>query len=287
MFEAYFDDSTSNIDDQELIVAGYIDNKERWLHFSLLWKMCLNASPKIEYFKMSEAHALRGQFQDWEPHARDSKVRQLADILELFRPLSFTISIKRRDYESHLKGIAPYGFNPHFVCIHSAIMTVCRLLSSHKLSHPIDFIFDKQEGVEIDVQLLCGWFLLSAPKDAARLLQSKPRFLSDKTEIPLQAADLLAWHIRRKREGRLKDTSVLHSIQEFFVPVEITESHLAGWGQAMLNVPGIENVQTKRDWKEMRTTLGTLKLNSFVPPYGTKWRNFRFRVLETVKKYIK
>ena len=64
------------------------------------------------------------------------------------------------------------------------------------LHEPIDFIFDNQVMEKGKIMDAWDWFKndMKADKD---LIGSDPSFLDDITFLPLQAADLIAWWIRK------------------------------------------------------------------------------------------
>jgi hypothetical protein len=64
-----------------------------------------------------------------------------------------------------------------------------------------EFIFDRQQGFEVgamtawsNAKALIGF---SRRSDPAKFIGREPTFADDKTFLPLQAADLFAWHLRR------------------------------------------------------------------------------------------
>jgi hypothetical protein len=110
MLQAYVDDSTSEVGDQRLFLAGYINTADRWIRFSDAWKEELQAPPgEIDYLKMSEAYVLRGQFQGWSPEDRHEKLRGLSRVIRHFKPASIHCSVSTNEFASTVALTAPYG----------------------------------------------------------------------------------------------------------------------------------------------------------------------------------
>lgn len=169
--QAYTDDSASEIGDQRLFLAGYLNQASKWRLFSEAWTAELRAVPAIDYLKMSEANALAGQFEGWTESARNEKLRGLARAISHFKPLSFEFSVSREDYYRYVRPVAPRGLgNSHFVCCFGVVSGVARYVESQKVKIPIQFIFDQQTGVSDDMALFFDHMKRNLPKGAGRLI---------------------------------------------------------------------------------------------------------------------
>jgi hypothetical protein len=62
---------------------------------------------------------------------------------------------------------------------------------------PVDFIFDEKRHMEQRVLNAYFQIVKHANLLVSRLLGNTPRFASDEKVVPLQAADMLAWNLRR------------------------------------------------------------------------------------------
>jgi methionine aminopeptidase len=82
----------------------------------------------------------------------------------------------------------------------------------------------------------------------AAVMGSTPVFRDDKKMLPLQAADLLAWHLRRRKEPRYAN-EIRPAIQRIIgnhLEAEITESVLRTLAKGMAATPGINDTQSKK-----------------------------------------
>jgi hypothetical protein len=55
MLKGFFDESNRNPSEVQFIMAGWIATVEEWENFSEAWQECLSRSPKVEFFKSSNA----------------------------------------------------------------------------------------------------------------------------------------------------------------------------------------------------------------------------------------
>jgi len=84
----------------------------------------------------------------------------------------------------------------------TVVSAVSRYVAESPVRAPIRFVFDEQQGVDVDVEMFFSEMIKSLPAEAQNLIDGLPAFKSDKElqYAPLQAADFLAWHLRREHE---------------------------------------------------------------------------------------
>ncbi|MBS4084110.1 MAG: DUF3800 domain-containing protein [Rhizobiales bacterium] len=288
--QAFIDDSASDKDDRRLFLAGYLNRAEDWALFSEAWKEQLDDKPAIKYLKMAEAQNLSGEFRSWKPEDRNEKLRGLARIINHFEPFSFETSISRRDFNQIVKPVSPYGLqNTHLICAHSIISGIARVSAQSGVKLAIDFIFDQQDGIEEDLALYLPT-IKSALTRKERSLIGNVNFRDDKQFLPLQAADMLAWHTRREHEdygkfGALSAANKLRSKTHMMSPIE--EDMLEFFRDGLSEYP-IESIPTTRSqWRKMKGRLRAEIASGFVPPYGNKWKNFWFGLYDRITGRLK
>jgi hypothetical protein len=251
MLTAYSDDSASSEDEESLVLAAYVHRATTWTSFSDDWKPALDANPAIEYFKMSEAESLKGQFLGWDRTDVDKKISALADVIVEYEPWSIASRVSRRDFDDIMAPVVPYDIRtPYFSCFYALIINLAKWHAHMGLSLPVDFIFDEQGKIGAEAVVWYEYIKSIQPPEVAKLLGSSPVFKDDKLILPLQAADLLAWHLRRSGEERNKNES--RPIFEKLIPilhaeVPITKDALRKMAQQMSEVPGVEHTREKRD----------------------------------------
>lgn len=288
--QAFTDDSASEIGDRRLFMAGYLNRAEKWALFSDAWDEELRGTPSIEYFKTSEAYQFEGQFKGWKEDARDEKMRGLVRVIRHFKPLSFEFSVNREQHSRLLKPISPRGFSPYFDCVFGVVASVTRYVASQGGNIPIDFIFDQQDGVSADISLAFDEMIKSLPRKARRLISGTPVFKNDKLVLPLQAADMLAGHIRREYEAcpppaRLPMADLLRNSDGHLMS-GIEEEHIVGLAEKFGKIPGMPVAQTKVQWRNLRRDMVRLKSLGYIPPYGTHWKNAVHNARERIAKLL-
>ena len=219
----------------------------------------------IEYFKASEANHLSGQFDHkrWDEALRKAKVSKLAAIISHFHPISFEFSLNRQVFEDELKPVSPYGLGrPHFTMCFSVVAGLAQFAVQQGMTDPIEFIFDEQQGVDADVGLFFSELKKNLPIQAQRLISGDPLFKSDRDRpyAPLQAADLLAWHLRREHESGtgLELANGLINKDGHLVQ-EIPDDMVRRWADHHSKLAGLPLIQSKGQWKDLKNEIKRLQ----------------------------
>jgi hypothetical protein len=259
---AFFDDSASEIGDRRLFLAGYINRAESWALFSEAWDEELRADPAIEYFKMVEAQNLRDQFswrKGWNEQNREQKLRGLARVIRHFEPISFQVSIDREFFYRTVTPVSPRGLaNPYFDCVGAVVAKVADFAAAAKFDGPVEFIFDKQDGVEDDITMFFAQMVPHFHRRIRRKIEGVPKFVDDKAFRPLQAADMLAWHLRREHEDSISlPLTDLLRVSGRHLVTEIPNDVAQRWADHNRNLPGVEGLQSKSQWRRFRADFAT------------------------------
>ena len=253
MLQAYVDDSACDTGDRRLFLAGYVSTAKNWAQFSDLWAAALAAAPSISYLKMSEANALQGEFRGWSGEERDRKVRRLANIIRQLRPLSIHASISRVRVDDLLKPVMPYVLSsPYALCFSAIMMPIAAEQARLKTNVPIDFIFDDQEGLGEEARTVYRLMREAQPEPIKTALSIDPLFRDDKFVMPLQAADMLAWHVRRRYE-RLDQNAwfvpdYLLVEDGLHVSIDIEDEQLENMAKGLKEILG-DASHPKKEWK--------------------------------------
>jgi hypothetical protein len=197
MMKAFFDDSGSDDNSPFYVLSGYASTVETWEAFSSQWSVALAAAPSIGYFHMVDANGLCQEFQGWGPDDRDAKLTNLATVMKRNVLCEVSCTLPRGLHHSIIRGSAPSKRfeNPYFVCY----ATVVSILSGFRDvigvgSQVVDLVFDKQakiKGLAADLHSE----VRSIPGIGS--VAGSIQFLDDKEATPLQAADFIAWGLRR------------------------------------------------------------------------------------------
>lgn len=265
-------------------MAGFISTAESWASFSDTWTAELRAGKPINYLKMREANSRDGEFDGWTKAEVSEKLTRLKAVIDYFEPMSFHNSMSRSaDWEA-LKAVAPRGLgNAHFSCTFAIVSSVCRFVASQKHPNKIEFIFDTQAEIEDEVDLFFEYMTESIPKEARILIARNPRYEDDKTFAPLQAADMLAWHLRRRHEDHgswMKESDDLAPISsrahldcgDLGMVLPSTRKGLAA------QMGGVKGLKSKGEWQQMKKEARRLQAAGYMPPANSS-RDVHFRAL--------
>lgn len=201
VLEAYMDESIG-VDDGTLTLAGHVASVEQWAKFSGVWESYLQRITPNEngkrVFKMAE---MNHPDKMWLVRAF-----WLAIENNVMMSLSYRVNIheiekaKDRIYVEGLQINWGYLSNPYLVayqglmdCFHAWRSKVDSFIPP---SEPVNFIFDDRSE---EKQIREAWesYVKSVDPEIQRLYGAKPRFENDEDILPLQAADLWAWWVRK------------------------------------------------------------------------------------------
>jgi hypothetical protein len=183
------------------VLAGWLADSTAWASFSADWKRVLSEPPTIQYFHMVEAWHRNKQFQGWSIEARDAKVGRLASLVKQYVKCGIHCLVFQAAYHLHIKGIDKQFNDPYVISSYLLMIDAVKFFASKGIAEPIDFIFDKQPKESNKVQSLYGDFIQLVPDEYRALIGAQPRYENDKHFVALQAADMLAWHIRREQSN--------------------------------------------------------------------------------------
>lgn len=197
MLKAYIDGSGNGSPDS-LVLAGYIASDEQWANFSAEWQEMLDKLSMTD-FKMSRMAQSSERMEQaaWfyriiEKHTicsvssiiNTAKLRNTLD--DAIKKNALPVSEKNI---KHLK-------NPYFMAFRTLIYALLHKQKSIGISEPITLVFDKESEQERAIIAWCNLKEKSTPEIQA-LMGSAPLYEDDKKVLPLQAADLFAWWVRK------------------------------------------------------------------------------------------
>jgi hypothetical protein len=158
-------------------------------------------SPRIRYFKLSEALDLDGEFSGMSEPLRDEKLRLLMDTISEHRPCGIASVVNKKAFDEHLRIM----IRPYFLSFFSITGSVLQQMKREGYPDRVNFIFDEQD-MDKD-QVLSSWFAFkhaAADPEILRVIGSTPYFAKDTSEEmgpALQAADLQAGWVRRMADA--------------------------------------------------------------------------------------
>ena len=222
ILQGYIDDSGSEPQSKVFLLGGFVSTASRWAKFSDEWDAALREQPAIEYFKTTEAAHFREQFdrkRGWNEQLRDRRISDLVDIIKANVEVGVHVFMKNDTFHQLISSLPlPYrnlsSDNPYSLLFAQIMLAVARFQFIFDARDRCDLIFDQQLGFQIEAMQWWALFQQEAT-DASkasitRYMGSPPVFKNDKEILPLQAADLYAWHHRR----HIEDTRKLYVPEE-------------------------------------------------------------------------
>jgi hypothetical protein len=147
----------------------------------------------------------RKNFCGWTTEARDKKVADLYKVIEDHVLYGINVIVPRELYFSYSRQVSPGKINdPYFLAAYYMMMRIAEVQNIAGLNEPVDFIFDRQD--EHETFMRDAWdFLKEFSADGIRRrLRKRPLFEKDTEFMPLQAADLHAWWVRKRYQNQEK-----------------------------------------------------------------------------------
>src|SRR6185437_2444135 len=216
---AFFDASGTMGDSPAFVMAGYIGRVEDWERFTVEWQAALDQPKAIQYLRMSEAWARRGEFQGWAREDRDLRLKLLAPIINRYAIASILSVVPTQSWRKYFVGRLENSYHdrPYYFAFHGVMANVVKYLHQKGIKEKVDFIFDSEGGEPIAeiIEGFSRWTEL-APDHLKEYIGNPPIFRSEKEVLPLQADDLIAWHVRRifAEKTKEEDISKLTPISE-------------------------------------------------------------------------
>jgi hypothetical protein len=126
---------------------GYWWSVEDWKAVSTKWAATLNKEPSLEYFKMSHAMAMDGQFRrGWTVPLRNQRIMELIDIIAELDPPRIECFLRRSHFDDFVKGIirGESLSNPYFLLFYHLVLSIAANAEALNWNQDCDFIFDEQ-----------------------------------------------------------------------------------------------------------------------------------------------
>jgi hypothetical protein len=196
MLKAFIDDSGSGGDSQWFVLAGYVGTAEAWDAFDEPWRKVLDGPPQIEVFKASQAESLKGRWAGITKDERDSRINALIEVIGRHAIRAIYVRVKQQDFDEVIKPWIPTEWQNAYYFLYVAFLSAGT--SSEKYagtSRRIDFVFDSNTEVEKPSKKLYSQ-VNGIPQFHERV--GSIEYKDDKASLPLQAADLFAWQVRRR-----------------------------------------------------------------------------------------
>jgi len=205
MLQAFIDDSGWDGRSPVFVLAGYVSTPERWQSFSAEWQSVLaQAKPRpLKVFKMKQAMQLtnrKSPFYGWSAKERDDRLIEFVKVIKRNVLHGIVSVVPVEPYQRIMTGKFKLESldRPYFLSFFG-VMTALVHLTKHLYSADrIEFVFDTQDNEPREIlEREYERFISLAPNGMKELAAGFPKFGRDEDVLPLQAADMIAWHARR------------------------------------------------------------------------------------------
>lgn len=186
-----YSDESGKGDPRTFVMAGFIARAEVWAEFENDWNAVLARPPAIPYFHMADAVA-SGDFD---------RIAALAALIRKHKLSGISVLIYMPDYDLVVRNQISRRFdNPYFFALIRQMELAVEWQIDHNIDEPMDFIFDEQRHESDFLQWIWSQIEPGWPDWIRRRFGNRPIHLDDKSNPALQAADMLAWTLRRISE---------------------------------------------------------------------------------------
>lgn len=199
----YVDDSGSGEGKDRgniFLLAGFVACPRQWDRFSTKWEKICAREPKTPDFKMAKAIRLlkRDGTPFWTPEQRDRRIRKLVRLTKRTAQFRVESVTAWPNYDQVVKGRVPSQFDsPYFLCFYNVILSVASFMEKAKIAGTVDWVFDEQGRIGKEANKWYDYVRANVSAQVRSRMGTKPTFRHDKDVLPLKAADLYAWQIRR------------------------------------------------------------------------------------------
>jgi Protein of unknown function (DUF3800) len=226
--QGYVDDSGSDPKDGHFVLAGYVLPADHWARFADAWDAQLKRDPSVYCFKMSDAEYGDGYFKGMREEFRKLKVNELSDVIPPFEPMGLACSVDWDMWKRIVEPHVPAELKNPYMALFYGVIQLVHLAQVHLGGkYLVEFDFDEQAEIGMGA---AGWYpalKAAVPEPYKSMMGATPRFLNDEMVLPLQAADMLAWHVHRGLVRPDEQRPILQKITgRFLNTLEYTEEGL-------------------------------------------------------------
>jgi len=258
-FEIYFDDSGTHAESPIAVAACYVSSKTQWDHFNRNWSDVLK-DEGFEYFHMADfmLNPKKGHkpYCDWDSDKKERVYRKLASIIRLRTRCEFAVSVPKDIYDKHASDDMKknYAKDHYAFAVKCCLGLIWRWRMDFNVTAPMQYIFDSvPKGLGRKGQIMQIWQEIDADPEAETKFGLSRRdgyqFQDKKIFKPLQAADILAWHMYDHMEHVVsKGLDDIKAMRKSFMPLrDGREAKLAWFTKSQLEsyLEGLRELEKK------------------------------------------
>jgi hypothetical protein len=210
VLQAWFDESGKG-QEPVYLLAGYVGKKTMWEDFADDWQTELDRKPRLPYLHANESQLFRG----YTPAEKIERLLRFVAIIRKHQPTGITYMLKHEEYRQFFSVIQQHPTitpaerrmlkNPYYHSF-TVILNVMLKAQAEKRHESgvkelievlIDDNTDKLQRLKLGFAGFVETVRKQNPEYLDLLINKDAETRDDKVFLPLQASDLLAWHLRR------------------------------------------------------------------------------------------
>jgi len=170
---------------------------ERWVEFNEEWQAELDREPSLDAFKMKHAMTGSDVWHDWREDARAVRLDQFHAVIMRHAMVGFGCVVYLDAFKELIQRDVRYSNAIYQIAFLGLVANTLRYHRQMELTDKMDFVFDEQmHEFPKAIQAFCD--LWTKEPYLRKCMAGTPRSAVDDKVLPLQAADYLAWQIRRQ-----------------------------------------------------------------------------------------
>ena len=211
-FTAYVDESGTDEGNRFIVLGGLLSDGKRWMAFSRRWKKILKKAD-VPYSHMREFAHNSGAFRKWhslnkqfEPQRHDL-MKQLCDAIVDCAVYGFGFIMSKNDYEKHVpENIKQTMGEPYVFLARWCFVVLGRWAVNNDHNNPINIVFERgqpQSDIRRDHRIVLQHEQARRYFRIGSLVfgDKYNRKLSDKSVLPLQGADIVAYELLKHKKN--------------------------------------------------------------------------------------
>ena len=232
MLTAYFDDSGTSPKENVAVVAGYVGYSDQWGMFAAKWKELLDQSG-IKVSHRSDMECFHGEFASWTPDKRTDFVKKADKIIQKRTSMPVGSAVIKSDFEEMVPTRLEKHIGGHFGwCVTEAVALTNSW--ANKINHkgPIHWVFEAGTTGQPRVNEMLS--RLYANTDWRKRFRIKSWSFGDKSLLPLQAADFVAYEAYKQIQNQILDAGKYPVRLSAIDLIGEKDKHLLYWNKTRL-----------------------------------------------------
>jgi hypothetical protein len=209
---AFFDESGHSASTKTVSIGGAMTTPKRWGNLRVRWKAALHRHG-VQLFHMKDFENRRGEFDGWDETRKRALLTELFDAITDFPLFVIGAVVVVDDFNRLSAEFRQHLIDPWYLCYHSCFhdaitMTVC--IDSKQEDIDVEDVRVRACFYELHRQYTWGPVLFEMARQAAKEREwAAPYqngiigFGSKRSSVHFQAADLIAYEIRKHVENAI------------------------------------------------------------------------------------